>query len=290
MAINAADFVGKVTICDGAWGTELDKLGRPAGACCEEWNISHPELVRQVAQSYVQAGSRIILTNTFGANRFILARHHMEGRVAEFNVAGVRISREAAGGKALVFASMGPSGKMILTGEVTAESLFEAFSEQAAALAEGGADAIVVETMTELAEAVAAVRAARTTGLPVVGCMTFDSGREKTRTNMGVTPEQAVDGLVAAGADMVGCNCGLGIEHYVKVAALMRAVTDRPIWVKANAGLPEIDGTRIVYRMSPEEFAEHSRALVAAGANIIGGCCGTTPDFIRALAAVHARA
>ena len=297
MAIQVEQFLGKVTVADGAWGTELDKLGCPAGYCREEWNLSSADRVGQVATSYVEAGARIILTNTFGANRITLQKYGQEARVREINVAGARISKQAAeqraagkktaGQQAVVFGSIGPSGKMVLTGEVEEAQLFDAFKEQAEALAEGGADGLVIETMTELAEILSALRAAKTTGLPVAACMTFDSGREKTATVMGVTAEQAAKALVEAGADIVGCNCGIGIENYVKVAAKMRAVVSCPIWVKANAGLPEIDGANIVYRMTPDEFAEKSKELVAAGANIVGGCCGTTPAFIHALSTTY---
>lgn len=285
MAAKIDEFAGKVTVADGAWGTELDKLGCPPGYCREEWNISKPELVQQVAASYVAAGSQVILTNTFGGNRIVLAGHGFDANVEAFNRAGAEISKRAADGKAKVFGSIGPSGKMLLIGEVDEQTLFDAFKQQAEALAAGGADGLVVETMVDLKEAATAVRAAKTTGLPVVGSMTFDSGRDKTCTLMGVTPEQAVAGLIEAGADIVGCNCGIGIDNYIRVAAKLREATDKPIWVKANAGLPEIEGSRVVYKMAPAEFAEKARQLVQAGANIIGGCCGTTPEFVRALCA-----
>lgn len=285
MAASVSDFEGTVTIADGAWGTELDKLGLPAGACREEWNVTRPDLVLKVAESYVTAGSRIILTNTFGANRFVLGRHNRAEHVAEFNRAGAAISKQAAGRVAKVFASIGPSGKIVMMGEVTDGELYEAFRLQAVALAEGGADGLFVETMTELVEAVTAVRAAKTTGLPVVGSMTFDSGRDRTNTMMGVSPGQAAKALVDAGADMLGCNCGIGIDNYIKVAALLRAATDKPIWVKANAGLPEIENGKIVYRITPQEFAAKAREVLAAGVNVIGGCCGTTPEFIKVMAA-----
>ncbi len=285
MPARVEDYVGTVTVADGAWGTELDKLGCPAGYCREEWNVSKPELVQQVAASYVEAGSKIILTNTFGGSRYVLEAHGHADKVEAFNRAGAEISKRAAGDNARVFGSIGPSGKMVLTGEADEKGLFEAFKEQAEAVAAGGADALVVETMTEMAEAAAAVKAAKTTGLLVVGCMTYDSGKEKTNTMMGVTPEQAVAGLTQAGADIVGCNCGIGIENYIKVAGMLRAATDKPIWVKANAGLPEIEGSQIVYKVKPEEFAQKVLHLIKAGANIVGGCCGTTPDFIRAICA-----
>lgn len=285
MVANLEDYADKVTVADGAWGTELDKLGCPAGYCREEWNVSKPELVEKVASSYVAAGSKIILTNTFGGNRIVLAGHGFEARTRQFNEAGAAISKRAAGRKAKVFGSIGPSGKMLLIGEVDEKSLYEVFKEQAEALAAGGADALVVETMADLTEAVTAVRAAKTTGLLVVGSMTFDSGRDKSCTLMGVTPEQAVQGLTEAGADIIGCNCGIGIENYIKVAGRLRAATAKPIWVKANAGLPEIEGSRVVYRMTPKEFAQKAMQVIEAGANIVGGCCGTTPEFIEVLAA-----
>jgi 5-methyltetrahydrofolate--homocysteine methyltransferase len=283
MPVDIEDLGRRVTVADGAWGTELDRLGCPAGFCREEWNVTRPELVQQVADSYVAAGARILLTNTFGANRYVLGRHSRAEHVAAYNRAGAEISRRAIGDKGHVFGSIGPSGKIVMMGEVKPEELFEGFQLQAQALADGGADALVVETMTEIAEAVAAVRAAKTTGLPVVGSMTFDSGKTRTDTMMGVTPTQAVNALTDAGADIIGCNCGIGIENYIQVAAMLRAATDKPIWVKANAGLPEIEEGRIVYRMSPQEYATKARELVKAGANIVGGCCGTSPEFIRAL-------
>jgi methionine synthase I (cobalamin-dependent) len=285
MTLDAKQYVGSVTIADGAWGTELDKLGCPAGFCREEWNVTRPDLVGKVAQSYVDAGARIILTNTFGANRFVLAKHDRADKVAEFNRAGAAISKQAIAGKGHVFASIGPSSKLLLMKEVTEAELYDAFAEQAQALAEGGADALVVETMTDLNEATTAVRAAKTTGLTVAACMTYDSGKDHTRTMMGTTPEAAAAALIDAGADIIGCNCGIGIDNYIKVAAKLRAVTDKPVWVKANAGLPQVEGDKIVYRMTPEEFGLKAKDLVNAGANIVGGCCGTSPAFIRALAA-----
>lgn len=285
MPAQVEDYVGKVTVADGAWGTELDKLGCPAGYCREQWNVERPDLVQQVAESYVEAGSQIILTNTFGGNRFVLEGHGHRGKVVEFNEAGAAISKRAAGARARVFGSIGPSGKIVMMGEVKEDELFEAFKEQAEALAAGGADALVIETMTEMAEATAAVKAAKTTGLVVAGCMTYDSGKDKTDTMMGVTPERAAEGLTQAGADMIGCNCGIGIDNYVKVTGKLRAVTDKPIWVKSNAGLPEIEGGKAVYKMTPEEFAKQVQRLIKAGANVVGGCCGTDPAFVRAICA-----
>jgi methionine synthase I (cobalamin-dependent) len=235
-----------------------------------------------VARSYVAAGSRVILTNTFGANRLRLAGHALAGQVAEINRAGVQISRQAAGSRALVFASIGPTGRMLLRGDVAPEELRAAFDEQARALAEGGADALVVETMADLNEARAAVSAACATGLPVVACMVFDSGKNKDRTMMGTTPEQAVEALLQAGADVIGANCGQGIANYVPVCRRLRAASGRPVWIKPNAGLPSVVDGQVVYHTTPEEFASHVPALLEAGASFVGGCCGTNPLFIEA--------
>jgi methionine synthase I (cobalamin-dependent) len=278
-----AEFVAHgPVLTDGAWGTQLQARGLPAGHRPDLLNLTDPDRVGAVAQSYVDAGSRIILTNTFQANRFALRDHASE--VAAINRAGAEISLRAAGERAKVFGSIGPSNKMLVTGEVDEEELRVAFAEQSAALAEGGADGIVIETMSDLAEAVIAVDAARATGLPVVACMTFDTGRNKDRTMMGVTPAQAADGLSAAGADVIGANCGAGVDLVAPICAALVGATDRPVWIKANAGMPELIDREVVYRMTPAEFAGHVDGLVAAGAGFIGGCCGTTPEFIAALA------
>ncbi len=273
-----------VVLTDGAWGTQLQARGLPPGVCPDTWNLSHPDLVEQVPRAYVEAGSRIVLTNTFRANRLALADHGVTDPVEAINRAGVEISRRASGDRALVFASIGPSGRMLLAGTVTEEALRGAFAEQAGALAAAGADALVVETMADLDEAIIAVLAAKATGLPVVASMVFDSGVDHDRTMMGVTPEQAAMQLARAGADVVGANCGQGIEGYVGICRRLVNATDRPVWIKANAGLPALVNGEVVYAATPAHFASCARAIANAGASFIGGCCGTTPDFIRALA------
>jgi methionine synthase I (cobalamin-dependent) len=172
---------------------------------------------------------------------------------------------------------------MLMTGEVTQDTLRSAFVEQAQALAEGGADGLAVETMSDLAEAIIAVAAAKATGLPVVATMVFDSGKNKDRTMMGNTPEQAAEALAAAGADVIGANCGSGIAGYLPVCRRLRQASDKPVWIKANAGLPEIVDGKLVYQNTPQDFAALAPALIEAGASFIGGCCGTDPDFVRAL-------
>lgn len=270
-------------LLDGAWGTELQSRGLEAGDLPDFWNLRHPDRVEAVARAYVDAGSQVILTNTFRANRIALGRHPEVDRVSEVNRAGVEISRRAAEGRAHVFASMGPCGKLLLMGEVDTDALREAFVEQAQALASGGADAIVIETMSELAEAELAIEAARSTGLPVVACMAFDSGKQRERTMMGVSAPQAAQALSEAGADVVGANCGAGIEDYISICRSLASATERPIWIKPNAGLPELEGSEVVYRTTPEAFARDVRKLVEAGAHFVGGCCGTSPRFIEAV-------
>jgi 5-methyltetrahydrofolate--homocysteine methyltransferase len=277
-------LVGGPVLTDGAWGTQLQDRGLQAGECPDAWNLLYPERVEEVARAYVEAGSQVILTNTFRANRLALERYGLAERTADINRAGVEISRRAAAGKALVFASIGPSGRMLVAGEITEDELVATFREQARALAEAGADAIVVETMADLTEARLAVTAALETGLPVVASMVFDSGRNKDRTMMGVTPEQAARELSAVGAHVIGANCGQGIAGYVEICRRLHAATDRPIWIKPNAGLPEMVEGKAIYRVTPAEFASYVPALLEAGASFVGGCCGTTPDFIRAIA------
>ncbi len=270
-------------VTDGAWGTQLQSRGLPVGACPDAWNLTRAEAVEDVARAYVDAGSRVILTNTFGANRFILVRHDLATRVTEINRAGVEISRRAVGGRAKVFASMGPSGVMLMMGEASEDDLRAGFSEQARAMAEAGADAIVVETMSDPAEARLAVAAAKMTGLPVIACMTFDSGSKLDRTMMGTTPEQASEQLLQSGADVIGSNCGQGIAGFVEICRRLQAASGRAVWVKANAGLPEMRDGKTHYAQTAEEFAAYVPQLVSAGAGFIGGCCGTSPDFIRAV-------
>jgi 5-methyltetrahydrofolate--homocysteine methyltransferase len=269
-------------VTDGAWGTEMQARGLQPGDCPDVWNLEHPDRVEQVAHAYVEAGSQVILTNTFGANRIMLDRHGLAGKAQEINRAGVEISRRASAGRARVFASMGPCGKMLFAGEVSEEEVAQAFGEQARALAEAGSDAIVIETMSDLAEARLAVAAIVATGLPVVACMTFDSGRDHDRTMMGTTPEEAAGALTAA--DVMGANCGQGAEGYIAIAKRLRAATGLPLWIKPNAGLPVVSDGNVHYDTTPQAFAAHAKALVEAGASFIGGCCGTTPEFIRELA------
>jgi len=271
-------------LTDGAWGTEFQARGLEAGECPDVWNLTHPDRVEAVARAYVEAGSQVILTNTFRGNRLALERPGFAGKLEDINRRGVEISRRAAGGQARVFASLGPSGKLLMMGEVSEEELLAVFSEQARALADGGADALIFETMSDLAEAKVGVRAARPTGLPVIVSMAFDSGKNLDRTMMGVTPEAAAAELSAAGADVIGANCGQSIEGYLSLCQRLRRSTALPIWLKPNAGMPELVQGRTEYQTAPKDFAAAALQLREFGANFLGGCCGTNPAFIRALA------
>jgi len=277
----------KVLVSDGAWGTELSRLGLPAGDPPEKWNLERPDQVRTVPEAYVAAGSDIILTNTFGGSRLKLAKVGLDEQLVEINRTGAQISKQAAGDRALVFASVGPTGEFVVPlGTISEEEMVACFAEQIKALAEGGADGIVVETMADLGEAKAALRAAKdNTDLPVVVSLAYDKGPAGFATMMGVKPDQAAAEIEAAGADMVGSNCGTGIQDMTEVVRLMRPATSLAIWAKANAGLPELVAGKTVFKETPEQMAQQLPAIVQAGASIVGGCCGTTPDHIRLLVA-----
>jgi len=281
----------KILIVDGGWGTELQKRGLPPGESPEAWNLSRSEDVLAVARSYVEAGADIILTNTFGGSPLKLAKVGLGGNLLEINRQGARISKQAAGDQALVFASIGPTGEfMAPLGTIREADMVKGFAEQARALAEGGADGIVVETMMDLAEAKAALHAAKeNTSLPVAVTMTFNKGPKGYATMMGVRPEKAAAELERAGADIVGANCGAGIDIMIELMKLMHSATSLPIWCKPNAGLPELVDGKTVYCETPGMMASKLKGLVQAGASIVGGCCGTTPDHIRAFVAERSK-
>jgi 5-methyltetrahydrofolate--homocysteine methyltransferase len=276
---------GGVLISDGATGTYLQARGLEPGGCPEELNASRPELIRQMAKDYFDAGSDMVLTTSFGGSRFMLEKYGHGGRVTELNRLAAQHARSVAPPNGLVGGSVGPSGEFLEPlGEVTEEEMLDAYKEQVTALADGGADVIVVETMMALEEATLAVRAVKeNTDLPVIATMTFDKGPRGFFTMMGVQPERAVAELREAGADVTGANCGNGIDNMVEIARLMRAATDGYLLVHSNAGIPAIRQGQIVYSETPEYMAERFKELADIGVNIMGGCCGTTPDHIRAL-------
>ena len=281
---------GEVLLADGAWGTEFFKRGLLQGSPPDEWNLRHPEIVRDITREYLDAGAAIILTNTFGANRFRLEAHGLADKVREINTRGAEIAREVVGQAAIVAGDIGPSGRIMALGEVTAEDLTAAFTEQARALRDGGVDWIVVESMADAEEMEIAVRAAcDAAGVPVVASMTYNRTPKGYRTMMGNTPEACVRKAEAAGAALVGANCGTGIEDYVPLAPVLRGLTELPLWVKANAGVPHIVGGKVTYPLTPEQYASFVPALVQCGVEVIGGCCGTDPRFIREVGRTIAR-
>jgi methionine synthase I (cobalamin-dependent) len=276
-----------VTVADGGWSTQLWERGVPVSQLPEMANLTHPEVVVRLGREYVEAGARFITTNTFAANRYAIARRGVNTTVAELNQAGARLARQAVeGSEALVAGSIGPSGKILVVHEATEAELTIVFDEQARALAEGGVDVIVLETFSELAEILVALRAAQGTGLPVIASLSFDSGPQRTRTIMGAAAEDCAAALEEAGAAVVGCNCGGGAANVLPAVVALRGATKLPLWVKPNAGLPDLEDGRPVYRQPPDEFAAVVPTLIEAGANIIGGCCGTGPEHIRRVAAI----
>ncbi len=286
MSWNLRRFVSEPRVSDGAWGTELQKRGLGPGASPEFLNVEDPDAVLAVAKSYVDAGADCIITNSFGGNRFILGNHGLADRLAELNVAAAKISRQAVEGTEVrVLGSLGPSGKLVMLQETPQEEIRDAFAEAAEALVSGGVDGLLLETFNELDELIVALQGARSvTDLPIVGSMTFSSGPEQTASMMGDQPADAARRIAENGGSSVGANCGVGPGNYVRVTRLLREATDLPIWVKANAGVPRVDASgRTYFPMGPEEFGAHAPDLAAAGADIIGGCCGTTPEHIRAV-------
>jgi 5-methyltetrahydrofolate--homocysteine methyltransferase len=276
--------IGKVLLSDGAWGTFLQAKGLSPGECPEIWNITRRNDVLNIAESYLSAGSDIIETNSFGGSRIKLSQYGYGDRVSEINEAASSISREAAGKNKHVAGSMGPTGKMLMMGDVIEDELYDGFREQAIALEKGGADIIIIETMSDLDEARLAVKAAReNTVCTVIITMTFSKDLAgKFFTMMGVSPAEMTISMKKAGAHIIGSNCGNGTEDMIGVVKEIRATDkDIPVMIQANAGTPEfIDGVTH-YRESPEIMASFVPRLLEAGANIIGGCCGTTPEHIR---------
>jgi 5-methyltetrahydrofolate--homocysteine methyltransferase len=272
-----------ILIGDGAMGTMLEAAGLRPGSCRELWNVEHPDRVAAVHRAYIEAGADIIETNTFfGGNRIQLTKWGLEERVQEFNQAAVRLAKQAADYGVIVSVSMGPTGEVLAPlGNLDPAEAADAFREQALAAAAAGADAATVETFYALDEIKLAIEAAVAAGLPVMATMTFEpSGR----TMMGVSPADAARALTDYGATVVGANCGTGAEHMLAVAEAIIAATARPVMTQPNAGMPRLVDGKSVFPDTPEMTAGFAERFAQLGVRIIGGCCGTTPEHIRAVA------
>jgi 5-methyltetrahydrofolate--homocysteine methyltransferase len=277
---------GRILVSDGAWGTFLYQKGLNAGECPDEWSLTRYNVVKDIAQSYIDAGADMVETNSFGANRFKLQHFGLGAKVTEINEAAARASREAAGNDKYVIASIGPTGKILLMGDVTEEDLYDCFREQAVALEKGGADAVCIETMSDIEEAVLAIKASKeNTGLEVIATFTFDRTLiGNYRTMMGISPSDAIRAAVNAGADITGTNCGNGMERMIDIVREIRSeFPDTFILVHANAGLPIHMNGADIFPETPEIMASYIPELLEAGVNIVGGCCGTTPEHIKAI-------
>ncbi len=277
----------RVLLGDGAMGTQLLAAGLSTGKSGDEWNLTAPDKVAAIQSAYVAAAAEVLLTNTFQASALALARHGLAEQAYDINLRAARIARDCVGAQGYVLGDIGPFGGFLAPlGNTSREQLEDAFAEQAAGLLDGGVDGIIIETMTALEEVEAAVFAVRQVRdhVPLAASITFDrlvDGGFRTMT--GVTVADAVEFMTRLSVDVVGCNCGTGLHigDYVHLVAEFRALTDRPIMVQPNAGQPRLDRGRIVYDETPEKMAAGVPGLIAAGASIVGGCCGTTPEHIR---------
>jgi len=279
-------------LLDGAMGTELIARGARAATCADYLNVTSPDIVRDVHRSYFEAGSDAVITNTFGANSCALKRHGLADKAAQLNTAGAEIARQAAGDHKYVLGDIGPSGEFLTPlGNLKPEDLKAAFAEQAAGLAAGRVDGFIIETMAALDELTAAVEAVKSVrdDLPLLASMAFESGRDDFRTMMGVSVPQAVSHIAALGVDALGFNCGsASLDEYVRLAEKIAAAVndsdlDMLILAEPNAGKPELLDGQPVYRVAPADFADAAEKIRALGFNIVGGCCGTGPEHIRAL-------
>ena len=278
---------GEILFCDGAMGTFLQAKGLAPGECPELWCLEHPEDVKDIHREYRLAGSDIVESNSFGGSRYKLKHYGLENRVTEINRAAAHLAREVASDSQYVLGSVGPTGQfMAPLGVETEEGFAAAFAEQITALAAGGADAVIIETMTALEEAAVAVRAAlEHKMITVIASFTFDpQAKGGYASMMGVRPEGFAEAMIAAGAHIIGANCGTGPADMIEIVKLLGVVdSDVPIMAMPNAGMPVIEDGRTVFKETPEQMADLAPRLVEAGANIIGGCCGTGPDHIAAM-------
>jgi 5-methyltetrahydrofolate--homocysteine methyltransferase len=276
---------GRTLVGDGAWGTMLMARGLEQGQCPELVNLEKPEILGEIASLYLDAGAELITTNTFGGSSLKLAAYDLADRTEEINRHAVQELRPLVGDRAYISASVGPTGKILEPyGDAAPEDVSESFSRQIGALIEAGADVICVETMMDLTEAQLAIRAARSLSgeIPIIATMTFNATPRGFFTMMGTSVTQAAAGLEEAGANIIGSNCGNGIEKMIEIASELKQSTNLPIIIQSNAGLPENRDGAVVYPETPEFMAEQAGRLLELGVAVIGGCCGTGPDHIRA--------
>jgi 5-methyltetrahydrofolate--homocysteine methyltransferase len=276
----------KILIADGATGTQLQKAGLPVGYVPELWNLENSDAILAHHMSYLDAGADIVLTNTFGGNPIKLRSNNLESKTREINKAGALLARKAAGPKRFVFGDVGPTGQLLSPlGELSEESAVAAFSDQISALESGGVDAILIETMSAIEEARAAITAAKqVTKLPILVTMSFDT---HGRTMMGVKPSQAMKELWGLGIQVIGANCGRTLtETLAAIREMKTANPDAILMAKPNAGLPHMENDESVYDVTPDIMAEYALKFQAEGVRIFGGCCGSNPDHIRAVAKV----
>ena len=286
---------GETLVFDGGYGTMLFAAGLLNGACPELWNDTHADVVAGIHRGYFAAGSQIVETNTFGGSRLKLDEYRLGDRTLELNVKGARLARAAATPGGYIAGSIGPTSRLpvdyALDAGVTDDEYEATFREQAEALVEGGVDLFAVETMMFPQEATAAVRACKAADLPVMATMFFqyEEGHDRDRTMWGESPAEVAKNLLAAGADVVGMNCGRGPDRAIVIIRQMREVTDAPLVAYPNAGLPITTGDTVTYELNPEEMAREYPALLDAGCNIVGACCGSNPDHIRLISEVVRR-
>ena len=278
-------YEGETIISDGGTGTYLQKNGLEPGGCPEEFNVSHPEVIKKMAREYFEAGSDMVLTNSFGGSVFRQKHYGFEDSVFKFNKLAAQLAKSQAPEHGFVCGSLGPTGEFLLPlGLVSNQEMYDSFKNQALALEEGGADCVVIETMLDIDETSIAIQAVReNTSMLAMATMTFDLGPRGFFTMMGVTPEDAAKKLEQSGAQVIGANCGNGIERMIEIASKMRNSTDQPMMINCNAGIPSLVSGEILYPETPEYMAEQFMKLKDVGVNIIGGCCGTSPEHIKAL-------
>ncbi len=284
----SALLADRVPVFDGGYGWLLQERGLPAGDCAEQWNIEHPDRIGALHEEYARAGASVLTTNTFGGTSPRLAMHGMEDKVAEVNRAGAAIARAVADRYGILVAGdLGPTGELLEPmGTMTPDQATELYAAQLRSLVEGGIDLVLIETMSDLGEASAAIAAVKQVApeLPIVATMSFDTN---LRTMMGVTPTAAAQALAEAGADVVGANCGRGPDEMTAIAEQLLAARPEGVLIltQSNAGLPQLDGADFVYTVGPAELGAHARELRDAGVDVVGACCGSSPEHVAAIRA-----